>query len=131
MVRHPDGEWRADGELMPVRVYSDAPGLTDCYVEVADAWTVREVTALYESREQWLSLWRKKVLSVYLTVGDGETITDPADVINRFEDMDIRLARFVNNSLAWAVDHLATLGGTQRRISSGVGDSPRMKTTPT
>lgn len=116
---------------MPIRVYSDAPGLTDCYVEVVDAWTVREVGALYESREAWLSLWRRKVLGVHLTLSDGEVLTDPAAAIERFDDLDIRLARFVNNSLGWAVDHLATLGGTQRRISSGAGDSPRTTTTPT
>lgn len=116
---------------MTIRVYSDIPGLTDCYVEVAESWTVREVTALYESREQWLALWRRKTLSVYLPLPSGDTITDPEEVIARFDDLDIRLARFVNNSLGWAVDHLATLGGTQRRISSGVGDSPRTPLTPT
>lgn len=116
---------------MPIRVYSETPGYEACFVEVGDAWTVREVVALSESREQWLALWRCKVTACHIETADGETLTDAAQVVDRFEELDIRLARFVNSALSAAVDYLATLGGTQRRVSSGVGESPRTMKTPT
>lgn len=116
---------------MPVRVYSTIPGYEHCYVEVADAWTVREVVALSESRDRWLELWRSKVLGCHIATADGGVLSDAEAVVERFDDLDIRLARFINSALHAAVDHLATLGGTQRRISSGAGESPTTTRAPT
>lgn len=114
-----------------IRVQSEIPGYEACFVEVADGWTVRELNALYESRDAWLEMWRRKVVSVRIDTADGEVLTDPAQVIERFDDCDVAVARFVNTSLAAAVDYMATLGGTRRRVLSGAAGSPTTMRTPT
>lgn len=116
---------------MTVKVFSELEEYRSCYVEVGDAWTVRELNALYESRERWIEMWRRKVVGCHIETGDGEVLSDPEQVIAHFDDLDVRLARFVNTSLAAAVDHLATLGGMQRRVSSGAGGTPATTRTPT
>jgi len=122
---------RADAKLMTIRVFSELEDFSGCFVEVADAWTVRELNALYENRDRWLEMWRRKVVGCRIETGDGEVLTDPEQVVERWDDLDVRLAKFINTSLAAAVDHLATLGGQRRRISSGAGDSPATTRTPT
>jgi hypothetical protein len=106
---------------MPIRICSEAAGLEECFVEVDERWSIRELNRIYESRDAWLELYGRKVLAVNLLTAEGEAITDPAQVIERFDDLDIRLAKLVNNSLANAVDYLATLGEVNKRVSFGAG----------
>lgn len=116
---------------MPVRVYSELDEFRHCFVEVVDNWTVRELNGLFEARDQWLELFRRKVTSLLMVTAEGDEVTTVDDLIVRWDDLDVRLARFVNTSLSAAVDHLATLGGMQRRVSSGAGESPTTTRTPT
>ncbi len=115
---------------MPIRVYSEAAGLEECFVEVDERWSIRELNRIYDSRDAWLELFGRKVSAVHLLTAEGEAIDDPAQVLERFEDLDIRLARLVNNSLANAVDYLATLGEASKRVLSGAG-APATTTTMT
>ena len=46
---------------MPIRVYSEAAGLEACFVEVDERWSIRELNRIYESRDAWLELFRRKV----------------------------------------------------------------------
>ncbi len=115
---------------MPIRICSEAAGLEECFVEVDERWSIRELNRIYESRDAWLELYGRKVTAVNLLTAEGEAITDPAQVIERFDDLDIRLAKLVNNSLANAVDYLATLGEASKRVLSGAG-APATTTTMT
>ena len=115
---------------MPIRICSEAAGLEECFVEVDERGSIRELNRIYESRDAWLELYGRKVLAVNLLTAEGEAITDPAQVIERFDDLDIRLAKLVNNSLANAVDYLATLGEASKRVLSGAG-APATTTTMT
>lgn len=116
---------------MPIRVYSELDEFRQCFVEVAEGWTVRELNGLYESRDQWLELFRRKVTTLLIVTADGDEVTTADELIAVWDDLDVRLARFVNTALSAAVDHLATLGGMKRRISSGAGESPTTTRTPT
>ncbi len=115
---------------MPIRICSEAAGLEECFVEVDERWSIRELNRIYDSRDAWLELFGRKVSAVHLLTAEGEAIDDPAQVLERFEDLDIRLARLVNNSLANAVDYLATLGEASKRVLSGAG-APATTTTMT
>jgi len=115
---------------MPIRVYSEAAGLEACFVEVDERWSIRELNRIYESREAWLELFRRKVTEIHVLTVDGEAVEDAEQAIERFEDLDLRLARLVNNSLANAVDYLATLGEASKRVLSGAG-APATTTTMT
>jgi len=115
---------------MPIRVYSEAAGLEACFVEVDERWSIRELNRIYESREAWLELFRRKVTAIHVLTVDGEAVEDAEQAIERFEDLDLRLARLVNNSLANAVDYLATLGEASKRVLSGAG-APATTTTMT
>ncbi len=115
---------------MPIRICSEAAGLEECFVEVDERWSIRDLNRIYDSRDAWLELFGRKVLAVHLLTAEGEAIDDPAQVLERFEDLDIRLAKLVNNSLANAVDYLATLGEASKRVLSGAG-APATTTTMT
>jgi hypothetical protein len=113
-----------------IRVYSEIDGLTDCYVEIAESgWSVRDLSQLYAGRDNWLALFRRQVTGCHLLDSAGGSIDSPAEAIERYDDLDLRLARLLNNCLAHAVDYLATLGETQKRVQSG-GGAPAMTTTP-
>lgn len=116
---------------MTIRVYSEIDGLTDCYVEVAEnGWSVRDLSQLYAGRDAWLALFRRQVTGCHLLDAAGGSIDDPAEAIERFDDLDLRLARLLNNCLAHAVDHLTKMGESQKRVQSG-GGAPATTMTPT
>lgn len=117
---------------MTIRVYSEIDGLTDCYVEVAESgWSVRDLSQLYAGRDAWLALFRRQVTGCRLLDANGGSIDDPAEAIERYDDLDLRLARLLNNCLAHAVDYLAKLGESQKRVQSGGGAPAMTMTTPT
>ena len=111
-------------------VQSEIEGYEECFVEVADGWTVRELNELYR-QETWQALWLKKVVALRIDTANGEVLTEPQQVIDRHEDLDVGIYRFVNDSLMAAVGYLATLGGAKRRVSSGATGSPATQRTPT
>ncbi|MCB0041213.1 MAG: hypothetical protein KDE01_07610 [Caldilineaceae bacterium] len=112
-----------------VVVQSEIEGYEECFVEVADGWTVRELNALADP-EAWRELWLRKVVALSVDTADGEALTEPQQVVDRYDDLDVALARFVNTSLSAAVGYMATLGGAKRRVSSGATGSPTMSRTP-
>ena len=114
---------------MPIRVYSEAAGLEECFVEVSERWAVRELAEVYAGRDAWLALFRRKVVGCHLLTAEGEAIDDPAQAIERFDELDVRLARLVNLSLSNAVDYLATLGEASKRVLSGAGGLATTMTT--
>ncbi len=113
-----------------VVVQSEIEGYEECFVEVADGWTVRQLNELYR-QETWQALWLQKVVALRIDTADGETLSDPQQVLDRHEDLDVVIYRFVNDSLLAAVGYLATLGGAKRRVSSGATGSPTTQRTPT
>lgn len=113
-----------------VVVQSEIEGYEQCFVEVADGWTVRDLNELYR-QETWQALWLKKVVALRIDTADGEILSEPQQVLDRQEDLDVVVYRFVDNSLLAAVGYLATLGGVKRRVSFGATGSPTTKRTPT
>lgn len=114
---------------MPIRVFSEAAGLEECFVEVSERWAVRELAEVYGGRDAWLAIFQRKVTGCHLLTAEGEAIDDPAQILERFDDLDMRLARLVNLSLSNAVDYLATLGEASKRVLSGAGGLATTMTT--
>lgn len=69
----------------------------------------RKLNELYR-QETWQALWLKKVVALRIDTANGEVLTEPQQVIDRHEDLDVGIYRFVNDSLMAAVGYLATLG---------------------
>lgn len=114
---------------MPIRVYSEAAGLDACFVEVSERWAVRELAEVYGGRDAWLAIFQRKVTDCHLLTAEGEAIDDPAQILERFDDLDMRLARLVNTSLSNVIDFLATLGEANKRVLSGAGGPATTTTT--
>ena len=114
---------------MPIRVFSEAAGLEECFVEVSERWAVRELAEVYGGRDAWLAIFQRKVTGCHLLTAEGEAIDDPAQILERFDDLDMRLARLVNTSLSNVIDFLATLGEANKRVLSGVAVPVKTMTT--
>ena len=56
---------------MPIRICSEAAGLEECFVEVDERWSIRELNRIYDSRDAWLELFGRKVLAVHLLTAEA------------------------------------------------------------
>ncbi len=117
---------------MPVRVECSTPGLEANWVEFSDVWTRRDLREYFAIKgEGFRRLWLRKVTAIHLVTPDGEEITDPTQVHERLDDLDLRMISFPFDAGVDAIAHLLTLGERARRLSSG-GDvaAPMTTTTP-
>jgi hypothetical protein len=104
---------------MPVRVYSSVEGFEDNWIEVTDAWTRTETSAYGTlTGDQFIDLWKRKVIGCHLTLGDGSLADDPALVYDLIGDFDERLIGLIRLGPVRAIRHLRTLGEVSVRLSS-------------
>ena len=104
---------------MAIRVECSTPGLEANWVEVDEAWTRSELRE-YTTRngDPFIALWRQKVTACNFVTAAGETITDPKEVHERIDDLDLRLIGFITGAPLEATQYLLTLGEMNRRLSS-------------
>jgi len=115
MVGHTDGQRGAGGIV--IRVQSELDGYTDCWIDVESRWTNGDLRVLYGGRQQWISMWLSKVPQCHLATAQGDVLTTPQQVLDRWDDIDLRMNKFINTSLTAVVDYLSGLGELSRRIS--------------
>lgn len=102
---------------------------TDCFVEVTDKWTMKEVKALIDSSaDEYFDIFKKKVTSLLLRDADGNELRD----INNFsvewmENVDVAVAGFVGMVLVRHVRDRKSLGGLSVRPLSTGSESKTMK----
>jgi len=104
---------------MAIRVECSTPGLEENWVEVTEVWTrgeLREYTS--KKGDEFIALWRKKVEACNFVTAQGEAITDPNQVHDRLDDLDLRLVGFITAALIEATNYLLALGEINRRLSS-------------
>ena len=105
-----------------MKYYLEFEDYTDCFVEVNDKWTMKEVKALIDSGEkEYFDIFKKKVVSLLLRDADGNELRD----INNFseewmENVDVAVAGFIGMVLARHVRDRKSLGGLSvRPLSTG------------
>ena len=114
---------------MPIRVECTTEGLEECWIEVDDAWSRRELREYTKLKgDPFVELWRRKVTACHLQTATGEVITEPVQVHERLDDLDMRLLGFVGQAPLEVTGHLLVLGEVNKRLSLP-GADPAAKTT--
>lgn len=107
-----------------MKYYSEIEGYEDCYVEVVDKWSMKELRKLTESDEtNYFDLFREKTDSILIRDIEGNELRD----INKFdeefaENLDVAMAGFIGGVLATHVRNRRSLGGLSVRPSSTISE---------
>jgi hypothetical protein len=111
---------------MGEKYFSKMDGFEDCYIEVDDKWTVKEMRDLAKSEdEDYFRIFNKKVTAMLLRDSDGTEYTNPKTLTpENFENFDVALAGFVGSILPIHVRNRRNLGGLNVRPSSTSKDGP-------
>lgn len=111
---------------MGEKYFSEVPGFEDLFIEVTDAWTVREMKALADSEEaEYFEIFNKKVESMYLKDVDGNEFTNPKDLkAEDVENFNVTVAGFLGSILPIHVRKRRNLGGLNVRQSSPSSAGP-------
>lgn len=117
---------------MGQQYFSELEGYTDCYITVADKWTVKEMRALADSDEKaYFEIFKNKVEGMFLKDSENVEFRNPAELTETaLENFDVALAGFVGSILPLHVRKRRNLGGLNVRplSSSKDGDgSPKSK----
>lgn len=118
---------------MAIRVECTTEGLEECWLEVDEVWSRRELRQYTQELKgaPFIELWRRKVTGCYLLTGTGEAITNPLEVHDRVDDLDVRLLGFVSQGPNAVTEHLLVLGEVNKRLSlPGADPAARMMRAP-
>lgn len=87
------------------------------FVEVSDAWSIGQRRAFLELKgDDWLALWRKKIVALHLPALEGEPLDDSEQVTqDGLDRLDVRLFAWLEAAIVLTVRELADLGEAQRR----------------
>lgn len=119
---------------MQIRIECTLPELAGNWVDLSDVWTRREASDFYAASlaandAVTFPLLQKKLTAVHLHLADGTPITDVATLFDRFDDLDVRLARWLATNIMDALQRMLALGEAQRRLLfDGVEIAARTKT---
>ena len=122
---------------MHIRIKCTLPGLEGNWIDLSDTWSRAEIMAFYPAilqgnDEVTLPLLQRKLSGVHLHLIDGALVTDPATLIETFDQLDIRLARWFLAGVMAAIQAMISLGEAQRRLLfDGVEIAARNTPTPT
>lgn len=107
---------------MQVRIECTAPGLEGNWVGLADMWTRGELREWLlaalggRPQEVQFDLLRKKLLEVHVYLPDGSLLTDGAALVERFDDLDVRVVRWLASGVSGALEELQSLGKARKRL---------------
>ena len=112
-----------------MKYYSEIEGYEDCYVDVVDKWTMKELKELTASGEQeYFELFRRKVSAILLRDIDGNELRDITKLDDDFiENLDVVMAGFIGTVLAMHVRQRRSLGGLSVRQSSSTSEQTATK----
>ncbi len=102
---------------MGEKYFSDIEGYKDLFIEVSDAWLMKEVKEMADADEvTYFEYFNKKVDAMYLRDSEGVEFTNPktfsvADVDN----FDVSLAGFIGSILSTHIRRRKSLGGLSVR----------------
>ena len=107
---------------MQVRVECTVAGLEGNWVDLAECWTRGELRdwtrATYGQGQQgrMFELLGAKLTAVHVYLPDGSLLTDGPGLVERFDDLDMRVVRWLASGISQALDELQSLGKTRKRL---------------
>lgn len=124
---------------MQIRLECTVDGLRQNWVELAEQWTRAEMrrwnlatlgvappkaapadgdpnTPARTSEDELFDLLAQKLTGVHVTLPDGTLIEDAATLVARFDDLDVRLVRWLATGVSKALQELLALGEAKRRL---------------
>lgn len=119
--------------MATVRIEHASEELADNWIEFSANWTLADLRQAYnEQGEGFIAFWRSKAVACHVRTAEGEIITDPMQIHERIDELDLRLVRWVPLALLEAGNYLVRLGELSALVSSnGVGASAARTRTPT
>ena len=111
------------------KYYLEFEEYKDCFVEVTDKWTMKEVKALTSSTEEnYFDVFKKKVESIYIRDVDGNELRDVNMLNEEFLDnVDVAISGFLGMVLVRHVRDRRSLGGLSVRPLSPTSESKTVK----
>ena len=106
---------------MPVRMDCTATGFERNWIEIADAWTRREVESVLSTSldAEYVQMLQRKTLALHLELATGDVIDDPAALTyNALLDADELLLGWLGYVLPTAIAQRRLLGNASLRLSS-------------
>jgi hypothetical protein len=112
-----------------MKYFSNVEGYEDCFVDVVDKWTMKELRELTASNEtDYFSLFKRKVTSILIKDIDGNELRDITKLDDSFiENIDVVMAGFLGTVLAMHVRERRSLGGLSVRQSSTISEQQTTK----
>lgn len=107
---------------MQVRLECTIDGLRANWVEVAEQWTRAEMkrwnlAVMGAAPEAELfDLLAQKLVQVHVLLPDGTLVEDGVTLVARFEELDMRLVRWLANGISKTLQELLSLGESRRRL---------------
>lgn len=115
---------------MGEKYFCEMEGYTDCFVEVTDKWTMKELREMVDGDEKtYFSYINSKVEAMLLRDTTGKEFTNPkeftADDVGEF---DVFVAGFIGSVLPLHVRKRKSLGGMSvRTLQAGSGGVEQAK----
>jgi len=111
------------------KYYLEFEEYKDCFVEVTDKWTMKEVKALTSSTEEnYFDFFKQKVESIYIRDVDGNELRDVNMLNENFLDnVDVAVSGFLGMVLVRHVRDRRSLGGLSVRPLSTTSESKTAK----
>lgn len=115
---------------MGEKYFSGLAGFEECFIEVSDSWTMREVRDLTDGGEiEYFDFFHKKVDSMFLKDSNGKEFTNPREIkVEDMDDFDVALVGFFGGILSNHVRRRKSLGNLNVLPSSlGTGSTTQAK----
>jgi len=112
-----------------MKYFSEIEGYEDCFVDVVDKWTMKELKALTASDDaEYFEIFRSKVNGLLLRDADGVELRDVKQFNEEFvENLDVAMAGFIGGVLPMHVRQRKSLGGLSVRQSSTTSEQATTK----
>lgn len=121
---------------MPAIRLEGTDDLAGNWIDLSDQWTRAEMRNWYAGSlagndAVWLPVLKSKLVGVHLHLADGTLIEDAATFVEKIDDLDIRLVRWLSSGVMAATQELLHLGERQKRLLfAGVEVAAPKKTMP-
>lgn len=98
---------------MSEKYFSQLEGYTDCFIEVSDKWTMKEVRKMTDADgEEYFEMFNGKVDAMLLRDVEGKEFTNPKTFKPEdLDEFDISMVGFVGSILSTHVAKRKRLGG--------------------
>lgn len=95
-----------------MRLQCNIEGFEQCYIELSDRWTRKELRDFYTTRvDDAAGLIQQKVVAIYIECADGQPITT-ADMLTeeRLEQVDVQVYNWLPGAIMMGLRELENLG---------------------